>query len=196
MVWYGMVWYGIPKRPTRPTPWPATQERIPARPMWISEEGAKRPELRVVVEADRQRRVEEDTQRQVAMCLAKAKAKLTPFQPTWTLTTRTVLTIPERDDPHGHAPQPNMRYPWPHPVVSDRPRAQTAASSSGLRTPPEQLLQPPPGLWHVDEPHPIAPQPRHVASATRVPSPPIEPSIACTGKPEKRIGAAAARTTL
>ena len=91
-------------------------------------------------------------------------------QPTWTLTTRMVLTIPEREDPHGLAPQPNMRYPWPNPVVTDRPQAQTAASSSGPRTPPEQLLQPPPGLWHVDEPHPIAPQPRNVASAQRVPS--------------------------
>ena len=165
----------IPKRPTRPTPWPAgaavgelvlpTQGRIPTRPVWISEEGAERPELRAVVGADRHRRVEGDTQRQVAMCLAKAQAKLTPFRPSWTLTARTVLTIPERDDPHGHAPQPNMRYPWPHLVVTDRPQEQTAASSSGLRTPLEQLLQPP-----LASGHPIAPQPRYFASATRVPS--------------------------
>ena len=44
-------------------------------------------------------------------------------------------------------------------------------SSTGLRMPPEQLLlQRPAGLWRVDEPQPIAPQPRHVALATRVPS--------------------------
>ena len=69
----------VPKKAATP---PATQERIPTRPVWISEEGAERPELRAIVEADRQRRLEEDTQRRVAMCLTKAKAKatLTPFQ--------------------------------------------------------------------------------------------------------------------
>ena len=57
-------------------------------------------------------------------------------------------------------------------TTPERPQAQAASSSPGLWTPPEQLLlQPPPGLLRVDGPHPIAPQPRHVASATRVPSP-------------------------